>query len=259
MQPAKGAVALKQSKHIIPRNRLYPFGMAYITKRNPWAAVWWSVALPGFGHIHIGQLFKGVVLMLWEIAFNHLGHVNHAIYHSLRGEHDIAREVLNYRFALIYPLFYVFAMYDAYRVCVELNALESLERVQKQRRYQHISISLIGISIVQRRVPYLAALWSAIIPGFGQLYLDRGLKALCMMAWYLTVIFQSNLSMAALHILRGEMAQATAVIDFQWFLFWPSIFMFGIVDAYHDCVEENNLAEAGFNHRMRKYLRNRGT
>ncbi|HLN62080.1 MAG TPA: hypothetical protein VK464_11065 [Symbiobacteriaceae bacterium] len=233
--------------------------MAYITKRNPWATVWWSIALPGFGHIFMGQHFKGVVLMLWEIVFNHLGHVNLAIYHTMRGEYAIASQVIDYHFALVYPLFYMFAAYDSYRVCLELNSLEMDERVQKKRKFQRISFSMIGISMLLRRSPILATFWSGIITGFGQLYLDRGLKALFMMAWYLTVVFKAHLTLAAFHALRGEFDQAAAVVDYQWALFWPSIYMFGIVDAYHDCVEENNLAEEAFAYRLRKYIRNKGT
>lgn len=242
----------------IPRVRLNPVGMVYVTKRNPWAAIWWSVALPGFGHIYMGQLFKGVVLMLWEIVFNHLGHVNMAIYHSLRGEHELATQTLDYQFALIYPLFYIFAMYDSYRVCVELNALESNERLQNERQFQRISMSMAGIAMVMRRSPILAGFWSGIISGFGQLYVDRGLKALFMMAWYLTVVFKAHLSIAGFHALRGEFDQAAAVIDYQWALFWPSIYIFSIVDAYHDCVEENNISEDAFQYRMRKYIRSEG-
>lgn len=242
----------------IPHVVLNPLGMSYVSRRNPWLGVFWSVALPGFGHLRMGQHLKGMVLMSWEIVVNNLAHLNVAIYYTFLGDIDRAKAVLDYRWAILYPVFYLFTMYDAYRICVEMNELYEQERVQRTRRFDRVSASIMGMNQLVRRKPALAAAWSAIGTGFGQLYCDRGLKALILMGWYFAVIIKSGLSLAFMHTLLGEFDRLMAVIDWQWLMFWPSIYIFGIADAFHDCVEQNIVAEEAFRYRMRHYLRNFG-
>jgi TM2 domain-containing membrane protein YozV len=232
--------------------------MAYAVHRNPWTAVWWSVALPGFGHLFMGQHAKGLILMSWEILVNHQAHLNTAIYLTLLGEYDKARDVLNYNWLIIYPLFYLFSMFDAYRTCVDLNNLTDRERVQPKRTFQMVSTTALGITMITRRNPVMAAFWSATITGFGQFYNDRGLKSLIMMGWYLAVVLKSGLSTAAFYTVTGRLDEVLAVLDFQWLLFWPSIWVFGVVEAYADTVEQNTLCDEAFRWRLRKYIRNGG-
>lgn len=242
----------------VPHVVLSHMGIQYVARRNPWVGVWWSVALPGFGHLRLGQHLKGMVLMSWEIVVNNLANINLAIYHTFLGQYDQAKDVIDYRWALLYPVFYLFTMYDSYRICVDMNEYHAQERVQPARRFDRVSSSILGMNMLVRRNPVMAAVWSAIGTGFGQLYCDRGLKSVILMAWYFAVVINSGLSQAMVHTLLGEHARALASIDWQWLLFWPSIYIFGIADAYHDCVEQNNLAEEAFRHRMRRYLRNLG-
>lgn len=242
----------------IPRVQVTPVSMAYAVHRNPWNAVWWSVALPGFGHLFLGQHVKGMILMSWEILVNHQAHLNTAIYLTLLGEYDKAREVLNYNWLIIYPLFYLFSMFDSYRTSVELNKLTDRERVQPKRTFQMVSTTALGITMITRRSPVMAAFWSATITGFGQFYNDRGLKSLIMMGWYLAVVLKSGLSTAAFYTVTGRLDEVLAALDFQWLLFWPSIWVFGVVEAYADTVEQNTLCDEAFRWRLRKYIRNGG-
>lgn len=244
------------SRQIIDRVRLFPLALNYLARRNPWVPVWWSVALPGFGHILMGQTVKGFILMAWEVLVNHQAHLNVAIYHSLLGHAEQAKEVVAYRWLILYPLFYGFSMFDAYRTCLDINHLEQLERLQPRRRFERTLTTFSGVVMLSRKNPALAALWSAILPGLGQLYIYRGLKALTLMGWYLAVVLLSGLADAAYHSLLGEWSEVGAHLDYQWLLFWPSIYIFGIVDAYTDAVEQNLVVDDAFRYRMRKYLRN---
>lgn len=240
----------------IPRMKVQPFSQNYVTRRNPWVPVWWSVALPGFGHLYMGQHLKGLILMSWEILVNAKANLNLAIYHSLMGQPEVAQSVLHYEWLIIYPLFYVFAMFDSYRACLELNQLADLERFQKDRYFDNLSETMLGIVTLSRRNPTMSALWSACVPGFGQFYNDRGLRSLTLMVWYIAIIFKSGLAPATFHTLRGELHLVNGILDYQWLLFWPSIYIFGIADAYQDTVEQNQIVDDAFRWRMRKYLRN---
>jgi hypothetical protein len=240
----------------IPKVVLNPISTSYLFTRNPWMAVWWSIILPGFGHLTLGQSFKGLLLMSWEILINHQAHINLAIYHTVLGHIDQARTALDYRWAVLYPTFYVFTMWDSYRISVEYNHLDRLERLQKRRRFDRASVSPLGIHGLDRRNPALAAFWSVVMTGLGHMYSNRMLKAIVLMAWYLAIILKSGLSLAFYHTVLGQYELAHKAVDYQWLLFWPSIFVFGIVDAYADVVEQNNLADAAFQYRLRKYLKN---
>lgn len=242
----------------IPRVKVSPLAMSYLVKRHPWVAVWWSVALPGLGHLFLGLHLKGLVLMTWEILVNYKAHLNTAIYFTLLGQYDQAREVLDYQWVIIYPLFYLFSMFDAYRTCVELNTLTARERVQRHRTFKMVSLTPLGVTTITRRNPLMASFWSATITGFGQFYNDRGLKAWIMMVWYLVVVLRSGLAQAAYYTATGRLALVPATLDFQWLLFWPSIWVFGVVDAYSDSAEQNALCDEAFRWRLRKYIRNGG-
>jgi TM2 domain-containing membrane protein YozV len=241
---------------MIQRFRIQPSSVNYIALRSPWIPVWWSVALPGFGHMYMGEHLKGLILMSWEILVNHQAHLNEGIYYTLVGQADVAKSVLNYDWLLIYPVFYVFSMFDSYRKCVELNGVASLERLQPRRSFERFSMTSMTVITLARRSPTMAALWSVLMPGFGQLYNDRALQALALMGWYLAVAFKSGLALGAYHTLRGEFHLVLPLLNYQWLLFWPSIYIFGIADAYADTVEQNTIVDDAFRWRMRKYLRN---
>lgn len=244
------------SREIIPRYGLSALATNYLARRNPWVPVWWSVALPGFGHMYMGASLKGLILMAWEILVNDRARLNEAITYTLLGDGERASAVVHPQWLMIYPLFYIFTMFDSYRTCVELNLLAESERLQKHRRFDRVFTSAWGTQQLTRRNPIMAAIWSSAVPGFGQLYCDRGLKAVILMVWYFLVVVKSGLAVAAYHSLLGEFALASANLDFQWLLFWPSIYIFGVVDAYTDTVEQNRIVCTAFRWRMRKYLLN---
>lgn len=109
----------------IPRLVLSPFGPVYLVKVNPWVPVWWSVALPGFGHLRVGQNLTGLLLITWEILVNTQAQLNLAIFYSVLGQFDRARAILDYRWAVVYPLVYIFAIVDSYPTGLRSNATSS--------------------------------------------------------------------------------------------------------------------------------------
>lgn len=78
-------------------------------------AVLWSIALPGFSQLLIGQLWKGTLFVALEFIINVFSHFNSAIMYSFMWEIDRAEHVLNYQWLMFYPCLYMFAMWDAYR------------------------------------------------------------------------------------------------------------------------------------------------
>ncbi|KON89343.1 membrane protein [Sporosarcina globispora] len=81
-------------------------------------AVFWSIALPGFSQLLMGQLWKGTLFVTLEFIINVYSHFNSAIMLSFMGEINKAIHVLNYQWLMFYPCLYMFAMWDAYRTAM---------------------------------------------------------------------------------------------------------------------------------------------
>lgn len=220
---------------------LNPIGVQGLTRRSPWVAAWWSVAMPGLGHFYLGSFAKGVILMSWEIVVNTMSHLNLAIYHSVLGHADVAKEVLVLKWALLYPGFYMLAVWDAYRLAVDSNRVYELERLQERRYFHYHTMAPFGQNYLLIRNPWWPVFWSAIISGAGHFLNMQLIKGFVLMGWYLVISIKSGMSEAVFYTFVGQFEMARQVVDYQWLLFWPSIHMFNIYEAYSDCVEQNKL------------------
>jgi hypothetical protein len=227
-----------------PRAVVSPFGVAFIHKRNPWVAAACSVALPGLGHFYCGAYARGFILMTWEIIVNQMGRINLSIFLTCMGHLQEARAVMLYRWAIIYPVFYILAIWDAYRLAAALNKVLELEERQPNRALPPpVKLGVYEFTAVTRRNPWMAAFLSLFLGGGGHFYNGRLLKAVMLMSWHLAVWLNSGLNKALIATVTGHWGQVHQVVDYQWLLFWPSMHMFNVWNAYSDCVELNSLCE----------------
>jgi hypothetical protein len=221
-----------------------PLGIAHMHKRNPWVAAACSVALPGLGHFYCGAYLRGFILMSWEIAVNQFGRINLAIFLTVMGHLDKAQAVMDYRWGIIYPVFYVLSIWDAYRVAAAINKLVEIEERQPDRRFPSpLAMSWYEFTVLTRRNPWMAAFLSLFLGGGGHFYNAKHIKAIMLMSWHLAIWLNSGLNRALIATAHGEWGQVHQLIDYQWLLFWPSIHMFNVWNAYNDCVELNKLCE----------------
>lgn len=221
--------------------RIHPWGVSYLHRRNPWVAAWWSAALPGLGHLYQGAYFKGFVLMSLEILINQAAHLNQAIHYTIIGQPGLAQQVLEMRFVLLYPLFYLLGIWDAYRMAVEGNRLYGLEQRQRRRCFRVQHLTVWGSHALVRRTPWVAVVMSIFTMGGGHFYNGQLVKAVILLSWHLAITIYAGLSLAFFQTLVGRPDLANQVIDYQWALFFPSLFLFTIWNAYVDCVELNRL------------------
>lgn len=247
-----GGVFVSQKAGIrLAKMSLSPWGLNFLHRRNPWAAAWWSVALPGLGHLYCGSYVKGLVLMSWEIAINLQGNLNLSIYHTLLGDTEMAKQVLNMRWTILYPPIYLLSVYDAYRVAVETNKLYDLERLQRSRYFEFHTMTFLGQNMLLRRNPWVAAFWALTLGGAGHFHNMQLLKGLVLMMWHMAIWIESGMSQAVALTLLGRTAEIGQVINYEWLLFWPSIHMFNVWNAWVDCVDQNNLYDEAELHWMR--------
>lgn len=220
--------------------------------KSPWMPMWWSAALPGLGHLCQGSYFKGLILMSWEILVNIKAKVNLSIFYTFTGEFSKAREIINMEWALVYGVIFCFAIFDSYRFRVEMNMIARLEQQQKKKDYRYMTISSIGINYLDRTNPWLAATWSALLPGFGHMYTGKVIKGIILLVWTVAIIYFSHINHGIIATFTGKLSKTNEIVNYQWLLFFPSIYLFSIWDSYNDAVETNKLFAEEQKHHLSK-------
>ncbi|MDF2545354.1 MAG: hypothetical protein K0R93_252 [Anaerosolibacter sp.] len=82
------------------------------------------------------------------------------------------------------------------------------------------------------------ALWSVALPGFGQLLNKKYFKALLLFVLEVIINVKSNLNTVIILSFYGDLSRAIQVTNYQWLMFYPCLYLFGIWDAYRDGIKE---------------------
>ncbi|WP_066066658.1 hypothetical protein [Neobacillus soli] len=217
-------------------------GTSQIHLRNPYIICWWSAAFPGFGHLLLSKYLRGYALFIWEVVVNIKAHVNLAMVYSFQGNIDIAKEVLNTRWLLMYIPVYFFAIGDSYRTTVDLNKVYLLAENEKHR-FNTFSLGAVEINYLDKRNPVLSVMWSLSMPGLGQLYIHRILTTFFVIIWVVIFFYCSHALEAVSLLFLGNIQEATSVLNPEWLLFLPSHYGFATFDSYINTIENNKLYE----------------
>jgi len=232
--------SLSQNAPLWPKAAISSFQTNIIHLRNPLVVALWSATFPGFGHITVGSYIKGYLLVIWELVVNTQSHLNLLLLYSFTGHFAEAQAAVNSRWLLLYIPVYLYAIWDSYRLTVDLNKLAVLA----EREHQQVSpvvISAFDINFLDKRSPWVALFWSLLIPGSGSLYCHRLPTGFFVLIVWVYTVYQSHLLEALTYTLLGDFAQATAVTDPEWLLFLPSLHYFAMYGAYIHTVEYNQL------------------
>ncbi|MEC0226119.1 hypothetical protein [Paenibacillus alba] len=81
-------------------------------------------------------------------------------------------------------------------------------------------------------------LWSIALPGFGQFLNKKYLKGVVLIALEVLINVQSDLNVSIQMSFQGNIAGAIETTDYEWLMFYPCVYMFGIWDAYRDADEK---------------------
>ncbi|MDE5413529.1 hypothetical protein [Alkalihalobacterium chitinilyticum] len=216
------------------------FNTNVIHPKNPWVPVWWSAAFPGMGHLMHGAYIKGFVLFIWEFVVNVNSHINESMVYSFTGQFDLAKEVIDTRWVLLYIPVYIASIWDSYRKTIDINKLYVLANKDKAP-ITPFNLGPMGLNFLDRRQPWLAMVWSMLMPGMGHLYLKRMPTGFFLLFCWMLCTYFSNILPAFHFSLLGEFALATAILNPQWALFMPSLYGFAIYESYSLAVEYNKL------------------
>lgn len=234
---------MKQITHSQPRRQianLSIIGTTQLHLRSPWVIAWWSAAFPGMGHLLLSKYLRGYMLFIWEIVINLASHINVAILYTFTGQFEEAKEVLDERWLLLYLPTYLFAIWDSYRSTVDINHKYTLA-AREDAEIKPFVISGVEINYLNKRSPWVSAVWSILMPGTGQFYIHRLTVTFLLLIWWVVSAYLSNILPAIHYTLLGEFSKATMILDPQWFLNIPSLYFFCIYDAYSNTVENNKL------------------
>jgi hypothetical protein len=177
-------------------------------------------------------------------------HLNLAMVYSFNGRIEEAKNVLDLRWMALYAPVYLFAVFDSYRTTVDLNKLAYLAKVDNAPIPSFV-IGAFEINYLDKRKPWIALVWSLLGPGMGHLYANRILNALFATVTWIIFIYNSKAYIVLYHSLTGHFDQVHSVVDWEWMLYIPSIYLFYAYDAYTNAVEGNNL----FGREQQQYLR----
>nr|WP_255648181.1 hypothetical protein [Pseudalkalibacillus hwajinpoensis] len=199
----------------------------------------------------LSKYLRGFLLLAWEVVINLKAHVNLAMIYSFQGNISMAKEVLDTRWLLIYIPVYIFGIWDSYRTTVDMNNVYILAE-REDHEINSFSIGALEINYLDKRSPYLAALWSFFMPGLGQLYIHRIVTAFVVIIWSVIFFYYSHMLEGVSLLFLGEIKKATSVLEPEWLLMFPSLYGFAIFDAYMNTVENNKLYEK----EQRRFLKN---
>ncbi|WP_138494421.1 hypothetical protein [Paenibacillus pinistramenti] len=242
-----------QSANIKPRyskGKISVFGINSVYPRTPWIAAWWSASFPGFGHMYIGKYLHGFVLIVWELVVNNKANINTAIALSFLGRFEEAKAQLDQDWALLYVAVYIYSIWDSYRCSVEVVKSHALSEIE-DAPVSPSDVSFFEIAILDKKHPWLGMVWSVLSPGLGQMYGGSMIVGTFILAWWIFVCYKAVAIRSWLYSFLGDFSGAAAIVNWQWFLFLPSMFAFAIYQAYTSVNENNTL----FDIEQVRYLR----
>ncbi|MGG3914565.1 hypothetical protein [Rossellomorea vietnamensis] len=75
-------------------------------------------------------------------------------------------------------------------------------------------------------------LWSIALPGFPQLLVGLWFKGTLFVLLEIIINIQSNFNLGIMYSFLGDTHKAAEILDYQWLMFYPCLYMFAMWDAY---------------------------
>ncbi|MCD4840222.1 hypothetical protein LRS37_15415 [Neobacillus sedimentimangrovi] len=232
---------------------LSQFSVTQLHLKNPWVVAFFSFSYPGFGHLMQHRYVVAIILILWESFINRMANVNLGILYTLLGEFDKAKEVLNEPWLILYVAIYMFGIWDGYRSTIDQNKQYVLAD-REDASMPTITMGSWDMNYLDKKKPWVALVWSALFPGLGHLYLHNVIFGFFIFIYTVGICYLGNILLGIEYSMWGDFAKAKEVLNMQWVLYFPSIYLFIIFDSYVTAVEHNKLFEKEmFNYLRRKY------
>jgi hypothetical protein len=99
---------------------------------------------------------------------------------------------------------------------------------------------------VRETYPVEMFFWSIALPGFGQILNRQLFKGILLIIMEFLINVQGRLNEAIVYSFHGEIDRAIAVVDYQWIMFYPCLYVFAIWDAYKGGKERANIKHSPY-------------
>lgn len=84
------------------------------------------------------------------------------------------------------------------------------------------------------KLNYEPLFWSIALPGFGQFLNKKLIKGIVFIFLEFLINVQSNFNLAIVYSFNGNIQKAVNITNYQWLMFYPCVYMFGLWDAFKD-------------------------
>ncbi|MFT8321317.1 MAG: hypothetical protein ABF649_10455 [Bacillus sp. (in: firmicutes)] len=225
------------------------WGTTFIHKRDPTIIACWSLAFPGFGHILLHKYTRGFALIIWEVFINQSTRLNEAMVYSFLGNIEMAKAVLNPNTVFMYIPIYFFSIWDSHRTTIGMNNLQILAEAEKGNpEIPALIIKPFEINYLDKRRPLVALAWSMALPSLGQLYLHQIFSAIFTLVMIIVFNYYSHFVEGIYYLFQGNIDKSTEVLDKQWLMYMPSLYLFSMFESYMNTVEYNKLHQVEQRH-----------
>jgi hypothetical protein len=96
----------------------------------------------------------------------------------------------------------------------------------------------LDVAIKKNLTKLEAVMWSIALPGFAQLLTGNLVKGILFVILEFLVNVNSNFNKGIMYSFLGETEKAMYVLDYQWLMFYPCLYMFAMWDAYRSVMPE---------------------
>ncbi|MED4600273.1 hypothetical protein P9314_06100 [Paenibacillus validus] len=83
-----------------------------------------------------------------------------------------------------------------------------------------------------KKIPLESLFWCIAFPGFGQFLNGQYFKGIILIALEFAINMGANLNTTIIESFQGRIQLSIEHTDYQWLMFYPCVYMFGIWDAY---------------------------
>ncbi len=225
-----------------PKGIVSPMAINFIHLRTPWVIAWWSASYLGYAYMSLGNYVKGFILIFLEVFINVNSKINLGILYSFTGRFEMAKQVVDTNWLLLYIPIYIYSIWGGYGLAVDLNKYSILADRENSSMIP-FKISNWEIAFLDKRKPWMAIALSLLIPGLGHLYAHKIPTSFYTLAWWTFIAYKGEL-LPCIHLTAmGDFAGVAMAADPLWLMFLPSIYVFAIYDSYVNTVECNRLFE----------------
>lgn len=123
--------------------KMVTFSLNYLDKRVPWVSIFWSLVLPGLGHLYILKLVSGSFLIVFWLTCAYYSNLFQVVHFTFLGDYSQAVAAADPQWLLFFPSIYGYAAYEAYSSTVEINKIFNIEMQEfLRKRYQEFALKL---------------------------------------------------------------------------------------------------------------------